>query len=93
MKCAVRYNAFVLFPAPLFISCDSWRVLPPDKRAVHMHCGIVEILLVNSHTEYRSVFDDKIISNIRMKESTEDIASLWLFFPIKGKYATPVLDF
>jgi hypothetical protein len=80
MKCCTRYNAFVLFPAPLFISCGSWRVLPPDKGAVHMLRGIVEVLLVNSHTEYRSLFEDKIVINIRMKESAEDIASLWLFF-------------
>jgi hypothetical protein len=38
---------------------------------------------VNSHTEYRSVFEDKIILNIRMKESAEDIASLWLFPRLK----------
>lgn len=93
MKCSIRYNAFVLFPAPLFISCDSWRVLPPDKRAVQMLCDIVEALLVNSHTQYGSVFEDKIIINFRMKESTEDIASLWLFFSIKEKYAKPLLGF
>jgi hypothetical protein len=58
-----------------------------------MLCDIVEALLVNSHTQYGSVFEDKIIINFRMKESIEDIASLWLFFSIKEKYAKPVLGF